>query len=89
MPIYYFNPIFKFWLINLGVFLTGKKTITNFLNFLNIYRQIKEEEKQRALNYVMKEGIYLNFKQKKKEKKEKEKEKTSHSPIHSPHFTHI
>ena len=26
------------WLINLGVFLTEKKAITNFLNPLNIYR---------------------------------------------------
>ena len=26
------------WLINLGVFLTRKKAITNFLNPLNIYR---------------------------------------------------
>ena len=35
VEIYYFNPIFKF---QVGVFFIGKKTITNFLNPLNIYR---------------------------------------------------
>ena len=37
-PIYYLNPILSCWLINLGVFQIGKKTITNFLNPLNIYK---------------------------------------------------
>ena len=42
--IYYFcqftilTPFLSCWLINLGVFLTKKKVITNFLNPLNIYR---------------------------------------------------
>ena len=44
LGIYYFcqftilTPFLSCWLINLGVFLTGKKAITNFLNPLNIYR---------------------------------------------------
>ena len=42
VEIYYFcqftilTPFLSCWLINLGVFLTGKKAITNFLNSLNI-----------------------------------------------------
>ena len=45
--IYYFcqftilTPFLSCQLINLRVFLTGKKAITNFLNPLNIYRYIK------------------------------------------------
>ena len=44
--IYYFyqftilTPFLSCWLINLGIFLTGKNAITNFLNPLNIYRYI-------------------------------------------------
>ena len=44
VEVYYFcqftilTQFLSCWLINLGVFLTGKKIITNFLNPFNIYR---------------------------------------------------
>ena len=57
--IYYFcqftilTPFLSCWLINLGVFLTGKKVITNFLNPLNIYRQWKKKKKWiRGVSFV-------------------------------------
>ena len=33
------------WLINLGIFFTRKKVITNFLNSLNVYRKIRPTQK--------------------------------------------
>ena len=73
------TPFLSCLLINLWVFLTGKKVITNFLNPLNIYIYI----------YIMNNVKNLKKKKKKQsrvQKRRKEK-KSKKQAIDTPHMT--
>ena len=77
------TPFLSCLLINLWVFLTGKKVITNFLNPLNIYIYIYI-----YIYYEQRE----EFKKKKKKKqsrvqKKRKEKKSKKQAIDTPHMT--